>query len=54
MAKVFTSHELKTIEADTKKKKKKKASKMAKASRKPISVTYLVDKQPICQMDIFC
>lgn len=34
-------------------KKKKKASKMARTSRKPTSVICLVNKQPICQMDIF-
>lgn len=34
-------------------KKKKKASKMPRTSRKPVSVTYLVNKKPICRMDIF-
>lgn len=38
----------------SKKKKKKKASKMPRTSRKPVSVTILVDKKLICQMDIFC
>lgn len=34
-------------------KKKKKASKMSRTSKKPVSVTVLVGKKPICQMDIF-
>jgi hypothetical protein len=35
------------------KKKKKKASKMVRTSKKPISLTCLINKKPICQMDIF-
>ena len=37
----------------SKKKKKKKASKMVRTSKKPISLTCLINKKPICQMDIF-
>lgn len=37
----------------SRKKKKKKASKMARTSKKPISLTCLINKKPICQMDIF-
>ncbi len=37
----------------SRKKKKKKASKMVRTSKKPISLTCLINKKPICQMDIF-
>lgn len=37
----------------SKKKKKKKASKMVRTSKKPISLTCLINKKPIFQMDIF-
>lgn len=37
----------------SKKKKKEKASKMVRASKKPISLTCLINKKPICQTDIF-
>lgn len=33
--------------------RKKKASKMVRTSKKPISLTCLINKKPICQMDIF-
>lgn len=51
MGKIFTSHKLKKV-VDTE--KKKKVFKMVRTSRKPISVTCLVNKKPICRMDIFC
>lgn len=37
----------------SKKKKKEKASKMVRTSKKPISLTCLINKKPICRMDIF-
>ena len=37
----------------SKKKKKKKASKMVRTSKKPISLTCLINKKPIYPMDIF-
>ena len=37
----------------SKKKKKEKASKMVRESKKPISLRCLLDKKPICQMNIF-
>lgn len=37
----------------SKKKKKEKASKMVRTSKKPFSLTCLINKKPICQMDIF-
>lgn len=33
--------------------KEEKASKMVRTSKKPISLTCLINKKPICQMDIF-
>ena len=35
------------------KKKKKKDSNMVRTSKKPISLTCLINKKPIFQMDIF-
>lgn len=37
----------------SRKEKKKKASKMVRTSKKPISLICLINKKPICQMDIF-
>lgn len=34
-------------------KKKKKGSKMVRTSKKPISLSCLIKKKPICHMDIF-
>ena len=48
---IFTPHELKKVVDNE---KKKKVFKMVRTSRKPISVTCLVNKKPICQMVIFC
>ena len=33
--------------------KEEKASKMVRTSKKPISLSCLIKKKPICQMDIF-
>lgn len=37
----------------SKKKKKKKVSKMVRTSKEPISLSCLIKKKPICQIDIF-